>query len=81
MMDKYKVMSKAGANVWHVEHFATESEARAYANECYMTGCNIIEIYVKTRRGYELICSHKERWETAVERMAEKWAEDAPYFC
>jgi hypothetical protein len=81
MMDKYKVMSKAGANLWHVEHFATEREARAYANECYMTGCNIIEIYVKTRHGYELICSHKEHWKTSVERMAEKWAEDAPYFC
>lgn len=49
---KYKVMSKAGANAWHVEHFATEKEARAHANQEYKAGCNIIELYGKTRHTF-----------------------------
>lgn len=78
---KYKVMSKAGANVWHVEHFATEKEARDYANQCYISGCNIIELYVETRSGYKMIGSHREHWKSAVNRMAVQWAEESPCFC
>lgn len=77
---KFKVMSKAGANVWHVEHFATEKEARAHANQEYKAGCNIIELYGETRTGYRLICSHREHWKKAVERVAEEWAKDFPGF-
>lgn len=78
---KYKVMSKAGAGIWHVEHFSTEKEARAHANQEYKRGCNIIELYGETRIGYGLICSHREPWKKAVERIAEEWTKDAPYFC
>ena len=78
---KYKVMSKAGANVWHVEHFATEKEAREYANQCYFSGCNIIELYFETRSGYKLLRSHHEHWKNAVNRMAAKWADESPCFC
>ena len=77
----FKVMSKAGANTWHVEHFATEKEARAHANREYKAGCNIIELYTKTRNGYKLVCAHREHWKVAVERTAAEWAKDAPYFC
>lgn len=76
----FKVMSKAGAAPWHVAHFATEKEARAHANQEYKAGCNIIELYGETRIGYGLICSHREHWKVAVERIAAEWAESFPGF-
>ena len=76
----YKVMSKAGASVWEVKHFETESEARSYANQCYKSGCNVIEIYRKTRCGFQLVHAHRESIKAAIERWADDVAESAPFF-
>lgn len=77
---KFKVMAKAGAAAWHVKHFESEQEARAYANQCYKQFYNIIEIYAKDRIGYHLVTGHWEPWRAARDRWAEQAAEEAPHF-
>lgn len=77
---KFKVMSKAGAAAWHEEQFNNEADARAYANQCYKNGCNIIELYAKDRTGYHLVSAHREPWRVTRDRWAEQVAEEAPSF-
>lgn len=76
----FKVMSRAHRQTWHVEHFATEAEARQYANKEYKHGAADIELYERQSNGYKLIDAVHVSKKQAIENFAETAAEDAPYF-
>lgn len=76
----FKVMSRVTPNLWHEDHFATESEARASANHAFNTGAYQVELYRKDREGYVLVKKARQTMKQAVERWAEQVVEDAPSF-
>ena len=51
----FKVMNKSLNGVWHSELFIDEASARAYANDCYLTGSVVVTLYARTRNGYTAI--------------------------
>ena len=68
--------------VWHEEHFEQESDAKAYANHAFKNGLGTtIELWRKTRSGYELVKKARLTKKEATARFSEYVAEDAPYFC
>lgn len=76
----YKVMSRVTPNLWHEDHFDTESEARAAANHAFKTGAYQVELYRKDRTGYTLVKNARQTMKQAAQRCGEWMAEDAPNF-
>lgn len=76
----FKVMSRVTPNLWHVDHFNTESEARTAANHAFKTSAYQVELYRKDRVGYSLIKKARQTMKQAAQRAGEWMAEDAPYF-
>lgn len=71
----YKVFYKVTAHLWHEDHYPTESEARAAANHAFTTGAIQVELYRKTRNGYELVKKARQTMKQAAKRCGEYMAE------
>lgn len=71
----FKVMSRTVNSCWHVDVFDSELEARAAANHAFKTGAAQVELYRKTRDGYELIKEAKQSAKQAAESCGRWLAE------
>lgn len=76
----FKVMSRVTPNLWHEDHFETESEARSAANNALKTGAYQVELYRKSRTGYILVKKARQTMKQAAQRCGEWMAEDMPDF-
>lgn len=76
----FKVMSRAYRQYWHVEYFSNEAEARAYANKEFKAGAADVELYARTRTGYNLVNGFHCSKEQAIENFVKFATEDAPCF-
>ncbi len=76
----FKVLSRVTRNLWHEDHFDTETEARVAANHAFKTGAYQVELYRKSRVGYVLVQKARQTMEQAARRCGEWMAEDAPFF-
>ena len=71
----FKVMSRVTPNLWHADHFDTESEARAAANHAFRTGAYQVELYRKDRNGYILLKKARQPMKKAAQLCGE-WMAD-----
>ena len=67
----FKVMYKVAGH-WTVEHFDNENEARNRANWAFTTGAVQVELYRKSRVGYEIVKKVRQTVKQAVEREANR---------
>lgn len=74
----YKVLSRVTRDLWHEDHYETESEARAAANHAFKTGAYQVEVYRKCRTGYALVQKARQTMKQAAQRCGEFLAEDVP---
>lgn len=63
--NKFMVNTKTIGGIWHQEYFIAEKSARDYANESFNTGSVVVELYSRTRGGWNLVKSVKENQKVA----------------
>lgn len=71
----FKVLYRVTPNLWHADHYPTESEARAAANHAFKTGAYQVELYRKSRNGYDLVKKARQPMKQAAQRCGE-WLAD-----
>ena len=72
----FKVMARVTPNLWHEEHYKTESEARAAANHAFKSGAYQVELYKKDSRcGYVAIKKARQTMKEAAKKCGEYLAE------
>ena len=76
--NNFRVAKKTLRSVWHEAYFIDEKSAREYANEAYMTGAVVVELWQRGRGGYRLVKQVKEHQKVAEAKynayMAAKFA-------
>ena len=64
--NNFKVLTKSfNSTTYHEEFFIDEKSARTYANEAYMTGAVIVELWHRKKDGYYLVKQVKEHYKVA----------------
>lgn len=64
--NNFKVLTKSfKSSTFHEEFFVDEKSARQYANEAYMTGAVLVELWQRCRNGYTLVKQVKENAKVA----------------
>ena len=72
----FKVMIRVTPNIWHEDHFDTESEARTAANHAFTHGAYQVELYRKSRIGYDIIKRARQTMKQAAERAGRTMADE-----
>jgi hypothetical protein len=72
----FKVLYRVTAHLWHEDHYPTENEARAAANHAFTHGAYQVELYRKTRYGYDLVKKARQTMKQAAETAGRTMADE-----